>query len=105
MNEAMKAVGLTSLTDSPMQENFTGIYIGDLLSLVMAKAKKGNIWLTVQTHLNVIAIATLLELACVIIVEGQIVEEAVISKAKEEGVILLSSDLSAYELALKLTNL
>lgn len=100
----LERLGLKQLTNVP-QKDITGVYIGDLLSLVMAKAKRGNIWLTVQTHLNVVAVASLLELACVIFVEGQEVEPEVIQKAEQEGVLLYSSPLPAYELALRIHDL
>lgn len=68
----------------------------DLLSLVMARGRPGMAWVTVQTHLNVIAVATLGEMACVILPEGIVMEEAVLQKAREEGVSVLSSALTAY---------
>lgn len=74
-------------------------YCCDLLSRVMAKGKKGMAWITVQTHMNVVAVAALVEMACIIIPEGIEVEPKVLDKAEEEGIIVLSSDLTAFELA------
>lgn len=56
-------------------------------------------WITVQTHMNVIAVATLHEMSCVIVPEGIRVEEPVTAKAAEEGVAVLSSPLTAYEIS------
>lgn len=75
-----------------------GYYIGDLLSFVMAKAKKGQLWLTVQAHPNVIAIASLLELSGVIVLEGVKIPEETIQLAKEHKVTLMKTESSAVEI-------
>lgn len=82
-----------------------GVYIGDLLSLVMAKAKPKDIWITIQTHINIIAVATLTDLSAIIIAEGMEIDNETISKANEVNVPLLKSSLNAYELACKLGKL
>ena len=74
-------------------------YTCDLLSWVMAHGREHMAWVTVQTHMNVIAVATLHEMSCVIIPEGIRVEDAVAAKAAEEGVAMLSSPLTAYEIS------
>lgn len=74
----------------------------DLLSWVMAHGSQNDIWITVQTHTNIIAVATLLDMACIIIPNNISVEESTIEKAEQEEIVLLSSPLSAYELAGKL---
>jgi predicted transcriptional regulator len=104
LNGIVEALKLDKLNHASLDKVIEGVYIGDLLSLVMAKAKKNDCWLTVQTHLNVIAIASLLELAAVIIVEDQAVENEVIQKATEEGIVLLRSQLPAYELAIQMNH-
>lgn len=80
-------------------KSVAGCYIGDLLSNVMAHAREGEVWLTVQTHQNVIAVAVLLNLAGVVILEGYKPREDTIKKADQEGVPLFSTGLSAFELA------
>lgn len=74
-------------------------YVCDLLSWVMAKGAKGTAWVTVMNHLNVIAVATLLDMACVIIPEGIKMEEATLQKAEEEGVPVLSCGKTSFEIA------
>jgi predicted transcriptional regulator len=80
-------------------------YSCDLLSRVMAKGKEGMVWITVQTHMNIVAVASLIEAACIIIPESIEVDQKVLNKAEDEGVIILSSDLTAFELAGKLHRL
>lgn len=66
-------------------------YSSDLLSCVMAGAAHRSIWVTLQAHINIVAIGALLELSAIIITEGAIPDQDTINKANEEGIILLSS--------------
>lgn len=80
------------------KKEVTGVYTGDLLSWVMSHAKKNDAWVTVHTHVNIVAVAVLAELACIIIPESIEVEAATLAKAEEEGIAVLGSDLNAAEL-------
>lgn len=72
-------------------------YSCDLLSWVLAHGKQGMGWCTVQTHVNVIAVSVLMEMACVILVEGVELEEASLKKAIDEGMPVLTTAKTAYE--------
>jgi hypothetical protein len=72
-------------------------YASDLLSCVMSGAPKQGIWVTLQAHGNIVAVAALLELTAVIITEGAMPDENTISKANDEGVTLLSSAKSSFD--------
>ena len=74
-------------------------YACDLLSWVMARGKEGMAWATVQAHMNAVAVAVLADMSCVIAAEGVQVAADVIEKAEEEGVALITTDLSAYHIA------
>lgn len=74
----------------------TGGYASDLLSCVMAGAKQHNLWITLQAHSNIIAIASLLDLSAVIITENSRPDEATLAKANEQNVILLSTPESTF---------
>lgn len=76
-----------------------GGYSADLLSCVMIGAPHGGIWITLQAHNNIVAIAALLELSAVIITEGAIPDEATIQKANEEKVNLFSTKESSYTIS------
>ncbi len=76
----------------------SGMYACDLLSWVMAHAKKGDAWITVHTHVNIVAVALLAEVSCIIVPEGIIVEEATVKRAELEGISILSTSLSTYEI-------
>jgi serine kinase of HPr protein (carbohydrate metabolism regulator) len=83
----------------------TGGYASDLLSDVMANSREGDVWVTLQVHPNIIAIATLKDLAGIIIVQGKKPEEQTIEKARQEGVPLLVSALQTFELVGRLHGL
>ena len=73
-------------------------YTCDLLSHVMGKGKADMAWITVQAHMNVIAVAALLDFACVVIPEGLPVDETIVKKAAAEDIIIVSCEQTAYEL-------
>lgn len=84
--------------DVDQSREITSGYACDLLSWVMSHGKAGMAWVTVQTHMNVIAVATLMDMAAVIVPESIAVEQSVVDKAAEEGVAVFSSEKTAFEL-------
>ncbi len=97
--EMISLMGLELMTKnvSPNRE-VTGGYASDLLSDVIAHGKKGNIWVTMQIHPNVVAVATLKELAGIIIVNGRLPEKEAVRKAQEEDIALMVTDLPSFEI-------
>ncbi|MDL2289292.1 hypothetical protein LJB83_00830 [Clostridia bacterium OttesenSCG-928-F22] len=85
------------LTELHAEVEVSAGYAGDLLSWVMAKCPPGAAWITVQTHLNVIAVAVMLDLALLIIPDSIEMEQASIDKANEEGITVLSTPMSVFE--------
>ena len=94
--------GAKVLTGEYVDREIACGYTCDLLSHVMGKGQPDMAWITVQAHMNVIAVAALLDFACVIIPENLPVDEMIIGKAKQEDIIMLSSDKTAYELVVLL---
>ena len=88
-----------------MDTEVTGGYTSDLLSDVIANSQEGNLWITLQTHQNIIAVAKLKDLAGIIIVNNREPDEASLQKAKEENVPLLGSKEMAFEVSGKLYEL
>ncbi|MBO4489298.1 MAG: serine kinase [Bacteroidales bacterium] len=76
-----------------------GGYVSDLLSDVMGFAQEGHAWVTLQTHKNVIAIASLKELACVILVKGNEPDDDMLEQAKEEDIPVLGTTEQTFEVA------
>ncbi len=99
VQELIALTGAKDMTpETPKDTEVTCGYTCDLLSWVMAHGKAGMAWITVQTHMNVIAVASLMEMAAVIIPEDIEMEEASLAKAREEGICVLQSGRTAYEL-------
>jgi ATP-dependent Clp protease adapter protein ClpS len=83
----------------------TGGYVSDLLSDVMANTKKGDLWITLQIHQNTVAVATLKELAGIVLINAKEPAEETVTKAKQEGVPLLVSSMTAFEMVCHLHDL
>lgn len=94
-------LGLERLTPELPEESveIAGGYVSDLLSDVMANAPRGGILVTIQAHLNVVAVAVHSELAAVVFASGRRPEESVRRKAVEEGVRLYMTAASAFDFA------
>ena len=82
-----------------LDRQIRGGYCGDLLSDVMANAPDGCIWLTVQTHQNIVSVAVLHEMAAIVLTGGHEPDQETIDKAEEEGIPILMWSKTAFELA------
>jgi serine kinase of HPr protein (carbohydrate metabolism regulator) len=106
VTELIEKLGLTVFTGSEgLNNEITGGYVSDLLSDVMGNGKEGNIWITLQNHMNVIAVASLKEMACIILVKNIVPVAEIIEKAKEEGIPILGSGENTFELSGKIYQL
>ena len=98
VRELMEKLDATCLTpDANLDTEISCGYSCDLLSWVLAHGKAGMAWCTVQTHVNVIAVSVLMEMACVILVEGVEPEEASLKKAIDEEMPILATSKTSYE--------
>jgi hypothetical protein len=88
-----------------LDQDVTGGYASDLLSDVMANAQKGNVWITLQIHQNIVAVASLNELAGIILINKREPEEDAVKKAEEEHIPILVSDMPAFDLVGRLYEL
>lgn len=86
---------------SPERE-VKGAYIGDLLSWVMGRANANNAWITIMSNVNVLAVASLSDVSCVIVAEGVTLEEDILKTANEKEINILYSDIPCYDTAEKL---
>ena len=80
----------------------TGGYAGDLLSWVMGGAKEGDAWVTIMSNVNVVAVASLCDCACVVLACGVKLEEKELLTAADKGVNILSSPDQAFDLCRKI---
>ncbi len=88
-----------------LQKDISGGYVSDMLSDVLANSKEGNIWITLQTHPNIVAVASVKNLAGVIIVRKRQPEEETLKKAVTEKITIMTTPLSAFEVAGKVYQL
>jgi len=91
-------------TPDSINRQVSGAYACDLLSHAMAKVNEGDAWITVHTNLNVVAVASLTNCACVIIPEGIEIESQTVERANEKGVVFLSSPKSAALICYEILN-
>ena len=99
ITELIEKTGWKVLAGDPAASpDAEGVYCGDLLSWVMSHGDSGMAWVTVQTHMNVIAVAVLSEMACVILPEGIEMEAESLEKATTEGMVVLQSPLTAFDI-------
>ena len=88
--------------ESGLSNTIDGGYVSDLLSDVMGHAEMGNVWVTLQTHKNIMAIASLKELAAIILVKGFTPDEDCIKRSNEEGIPILGTNEQTFEITGKL---
>lgn len=107
LQEIIHTLDLTLLTNKKdfSQIQLSNAYCADLLSCVMAGAKHQSIWITLQCHNNIVAVAALLDLSAIIITEGALPDQATIDKANDEGVTLLGTKLKSFEICGKVWDL
>ena len=106
LEEISRRLALTVQTGAKrLDTEVTGGYASDLLSYVMANAKEGNVWVTIQSHPNIVAVASLLNLAGVVIAEGGKPEPATVVKAEKEGVPILTTDRTTFQIVGRLYQL
>ncbi len=99
--ELTKIDGFTSVS-LLKDTDITGVFCCDLLSVAMGKAPAGSAWVTVMANVNTLAVASLTDVACIILAEGVSFDDSLIEKAKEEGIAVFKTDLPVFEAALQI---
>ncbi len=98
-------LALEVLTEGDLERDIEGCYSGDLLSWVMSKAKDGDIWLTVMGNINAVAVAVLCDCACIVLTDKAALDNEAKAKAQLQGVTILRSEKTAYELSVEISRL
>ena len=96
--ELSEKLNLEILSLGAPSAEIDGVYAGDLLSWVMSHAQADNVWVTIMTNLNVIAVASLVGTACVIIAENAALDEEVIRTAREKEINLFRSTQPIFDI-------
>lgn len=106
LGEVVKALNLQVFScENLLDKKVEGGYVSDLLSDVLGNAKADQIWITLQTHKNIVAIAQLKGLSAVVLVKGLVPNQDTIQKAEEEKIVLLGSEKQSFDLVGELTAL
>ena len=99
VNELASLEGFSTLSLPDGEREICGVYIGDLLSWVMGRAKADDAWITIMSNINIVAVASLADVACIILAEGVQLEKAVTETAEAKGINILTCQMPAYEAA------
>ena len=86
-------------SEGDLSRAVTGVYVSDLLSDVLAHASEGDLWLTLQGHPNIVAVAEMKDLSGIVLVNGRTPEDETLQKANEEAIPVLTSELPTFKLA------
>lgn len=105
VKEIIEKLDLQCLNEANLDTEVTGVYASDLLSDVMGNARSGQVWITMQTHKNVTAIASLKDIPAVIIVKNGVPDEDMLEHAKDEDICILVSKEATFEVCGKLWEL
>ena len=103
--ELTEKLGLEVLSLPEGERQVCGAYAGDLLSWVMGRAKADNVWVTVMTNANTVAVACLTDVSLVIVTDGSEMPPETLALAKEKGVNLVRTRDSSYEVCVRLSEL
>ena len=88
-----------------LEREVTGGYASDLLSDVIANGEEGNVWITLQVHHNIVAVASMKDIAGIILVNGREPEQETIEKAETENIALMVTEMPTFEIVGKLYSL
>ena len=99
IKDLVEKLELKILVEGDLDREITGGYCGDLLSWVMGRAKSGDAWITIMSNINIIAVASLADVSCIILAEGVKLDRAIAETAGAKGVNILSFSKTAYDAA------
>ena len=103
LTELIKKSDLSVLTTTAIDgKEVTDCYVCDLFSLAMSKVPEGSAWITVQANVNIVAVAHLTGASCVIIAENMNVEADVVDRANSNGIVILRTEKSAFQMAMEI---
>lgn len=100
INDLLKQQPLTMISEGDTSREISQVFCCDLLSVAMSKAPADCAWVTVMGNVNTLAVASLSDAACVILAEGTVLEDAVIEKAKMQGITVLATGEPVFDTAL-----
>ena len=103
--ELQNRLSLNALCLPHPEREVRGGFAGDLLSWVMGGAQEGDAWVTIMSNLNVVAVASLCDTACVVLASGTVLDEKDLNTAREKEINVLNSPLTEFELCVRIGDL
>ncbi len=101
----VESAGFKVVTMPDPEREISGAYIGDLLSWVMGRAESGNVWITIMSNSNIVAVASLADVGCILLTEGVLLDDDVIALAGSKGINIFSTELATFEAAVKVKDI
>lgn len=92
----------TLLAQGNPDRTVSKVFCCDLLSIAMSKAPADSVWVTVMGNKNTLAVASLADVACIVLAEGVSLDEGTLAKAEDEGIAVLSTTLPVFDIALEI---
>ena len=105
VNDLMATSDFKPIYVSDPSRTISGGYAGDLLSWVMGRATEGCAWVTIMSNVNIVAVATLTDPACIILSESVKLDDGVLEKAQAQGINILSTDLDTFSACAKISTM
>lgn len=105
VREFADKLSLKALSASDTQREIGGCYAGDLLSWVMGRAQPDDAWITIMTNVNIVAVAMLADVSCIVIAENAETDAEVVERAREKGINLYVSGKTVYGLCAEISDL
>ena len=102
VNELIGLGGFEALCLPDADRQICGAYVGDLLSWVMGKAESGNVWITIMSNINIVAVASLTDVSTILLSENVEPDVDALRTAEAKGINILSTPLSSYEVAARI---
>lgn len=105
VKELAESAGFGIISLPEPEREITGVYIGDLLSWVMGRAKSDDLWITIMSSVNVVAVAMLSDVSAILLAEGVTLDGDTLAVAKEKGINVISAEISAYDAAIRVRDI
>jgi len=105
IRDVIERLSLSVSTKGDQNKDITGCYISDLLSDVMANSKDGEVWITLQTHPNIVAVAVIKNLSGIIMTNNRFPEPDTAKKAEAENITIMTTPHTTFEIAGLLYNM
>ena len=105
VNELAKAQDFKAIFIADGEREILGGYAGDLLSWVMGRAKEGDAWVTIMSNVNIVAVCTLADPACIVLAENVMPDDQTLKRAEQQGVNIISTSLDTFDASARIASL